>query len=292
LKSVNFESIFIGYLQKSEAPASFPMRAPLNLAEPDPSLARLQRGDATLLSGANYTLFKNAQSLHPSSMPAALVASVAFLKIQDFARRSATEQARLRAQLQAVVAVTAAEIAPAGRVMLDAADGAAVVVLDDPRGALRLAERALTAVAVGLPLSAGVNHGALQLSGRKGGEGMTGDGIAVAAAVAAFAGPSRILVSRSFRDALAEVAPGLEAALAPAGTFTDPGLRTHELFSPDDRALARRSRRYTAIAAVLAIALIGGGVAVRSSTADRQPFMDVVLEKYPYWRDLVQKVSY
>jgi hypothetical protein len=225
-------------------------------------------------------------------MPASLVASVAFLKIQDFARRSATEQARLRAQLQAVVAVTAADIAPAGRIMLDAADGAAIVVLDDPRGALHLAQRALTAVAVGLPLSAGLNHGALQLSGRKGGEGMTGDGIAVAAAVAAFAAPPRLLASRSFRDALAEAAPGLEAALGPAGTFTDPGLRTHELFSPDHGAIQRRSRRYTAVAVALAIALVGAGVAVRNSTADRQPFMDVVLEKYPYWRELVQKVGY
>jgi len=226
-------------------------------------------------------------------MPASLVASVVFLRIQDFARRSASEQARLRAQLQAVVAVTAAEIAPAGRLMLDAADGAAIVVLDDPRAALRVAERALTAVAVGLPLSAGVNHGALQLAGRKGAEGMTGDGIAVAAAVAAFAPTSRVLASRSFRDALAELEPGLEASLASAGTFTDPGLRSHELFKPDERALARRRRRYNAIAATLAIALVGTGAAVRSSTPDRQPFMDIVLEKtQPYWRELVQRVSY
>ena len=66
-------------------------------------------------------------------MAASLVASVVFLKIQDFARRPATEQARLRAQLQAVVAVTASEIAPASRIVLDAADGAAVVVLEEPR---------------------------------------------------------------------------------------------------------------------------------------------------------------
>lgn len=230
-------------------------------------------------------------------MPAAprpsFYASVAFLKIQDFARRPATEQARLRAQLQAVVAVTAAEIPPAGRAMLDAADGAAIVVLDDPRGALRLAERALTAVAVGLPLSAGLNHGALQLAGRKSGEGMTGDGIAVAAAVAAFAGPARVLASRAFRDAMAEVAPGREAALAPAGTFTDPGLRTHEVFTPNERALARRSRRYSAVAAVLAISLIGGAIGVRSSTPDQQPFVEAVLERAePYWRSLVQRISY
>src|SRR5918996_3141925 len=146
-----------------------------------------------------------------------LYASVVFLKIQDFARRPATEQARLRAQMHAVVAVTAAEIPPASRVVLDAADGAAIVVLDDPRAALRLAERALSAVAVGLPLSAGLNHGALELAGRKGAEGMTGDGIAVAAAVAAFAGAARVLASRSFRDAVAAASPGAEAALVSAG---------------------------------------------------------------------------
>jgi hypothetical protein len=226
-------------------------------------------------------------------MPASIFASVAFLKIQDFARRPASEQARLRAQLQAVVAVTAAEIAPASRIVLDAADGVAVVVLDDPRGALRLAERALAAVAVGLPLSAGLNHGALELAGRKGGEGMTGDGIAVAAAVAAFAPPAKVMSSRSFRDALAEVLPGREAMLGPAGTFTDPGLRTHEVFSPHASGLARRSRRYGAIAVLLAVALIGAGAAVRSSLPERAPFVDVVMEKTePYWRELVQRVSY
>jgi hypothetical protein len=221
-------------------------------------------------------------------------ASVAFLKIQDFARRPATEQARLRAQLHAVIAVAAADIPPAGRVVLDAADGAAVVTLDDPRAALRLAERALTAVAVGLPLSAGLNYGALQLAaGRKSAEGMTGDGIAVAASVAAFAGASRILASRAFREAIAEAAPGGEAVLAPAGTFNDPGLRAHELFTPNSRAVGRRSRRYSVIAVILAIGLVGGGVALRSATPNQQPFMEAVLERTePYWRELVQRVSY
>jgi hypothetical protein len=220
-------------------------------------------------------------------------ASVAFLKIQEFARRPATEQARLRAQLHAVVAVTAADIPPAGRVMLDAADGAVIVVLDDPRAALRLAERALTAVAVGLPLSAGLNHGAIQLAGRKGGEGMTGDAISVAAAVAAFAGQARVLASRSFRDAMAEVAPGREAALAPAGTFTDPGLRAHEVFTPNERWVGRRSRRYSVTAVILAVALIGGAIVGRSSTPGQQPFVDAVLERTePYWRELIQRVNY
>ena len=221
-----------------------------------------------------------------------LYASVVFLKIQDFARRPATEQARLRAQLQAVIAVTAADIPLPARVMLDAADGAAIVVLDDARAALRLAERALTAVAVGLPLSAGLNYGALQLAGRKGGEGMTGDGIAVAASVAAFAPAARLLASRAFRNALAQAAPGREALLSPAGTFNDAGLRAHELFKPDEKAPARRSMRYTAAAAVLAVALVGGGIALRNSSGSQPPFVDAVMAKYPVWRELVQKVGY
>src|SRR2546428_7664113 len=113
---------------------------------------------------------------------AATLASVVFLKIQEFARRPVQERTRLGGQLEAVVAVTAAELAPEGRIVLDAADGAAIVVLADPKGALRLAERALSATAAGLPLCIGVNHGAVQLAaGGRGAEGMTGDGISVAA---------------------------------------------------------------------------------------------------------------
>src|SRR5256885_15757724 len=78
---------------------------------------------------------------------AATLASVVFLKIQEFARRPVQEQARLRAQLEAVVAVTAAELALASRIVLDAADGAAIVVLGDPRGGLQLAGRALAPTA-------------------------------------------------------------------------------------------------------------------------------------------------
>src|SRR5438105_4531692 len=115
-------------------------------------------------------------------MPASIVASVVFLRIPDFARRPASEQARLRAQLEAVVAV------------------------GEPVGALRLAQRALSASAAGLPLSAGLNHGALQLAGRKGAEAMTGDAIAVAASIAQFAPASRLLAAKSFRAALADAA--------------------------------------------------------------------------------------
>src|SRR6266571_3046277 len=165
---------------------------------------------------------------------AATLASVVFLKIQEFARRPVQEQTRLRAQLEAVVAVTAAELAPAGRIVLDAADGAAIVVLSDPRGALRLAE---------------------------------------------FASPTRLLLSRSFREALADAAPGLDSGLFAAGVFTDAGLRTHELFSPDRHAAARRRKRLIALGATAVILIVGAGVAVRVSFGGHPKFLDGMIAK-------------
>ena len=210
---------------------------------------------------------------------AATLASVVFLKIQEFARRPVQEQARLRAQLEAVVAVTAAELAPATRIVLDAADGAAVVVLGDPEGALHLAGRALAATAAGLPLCIGVNHGAVQMASARDDDGMIGDGIAVAASVAEFASPVRLLMTRSFRDAMADASPGLESGVFPAGVFTDAGLRTHELFSPDGRVAERRRTRFLALSVAAAIGLIGAGVAARVSAEGHQKFVDSAVVK-------------
>ena len=210
---------------------------------------------------------------------AATLASVVFLKIQEFARRPVQEQARLRAQLEAVVAVTTAELAPANRIVLDAADGAAIVVLGDPRGALQLAGRALAATAAGLPLCVGVNHGAVQLASSRDDDGLIGDGIAVAASVAEFASPSRLLMSRAFRDAMADASPGLESGLFPAGVFTDAGLRTHELFSPDGRVAERRRTRFFALSVAAVIGLIGAGVAALVSAEGHQKFMDGAVVK-------------
>lgn len=209
---------------------------------------------------------------------AATLASVVFLKIQEFARRPVQEQARLRAQLEAVLAVTLAELPPERRIVLDAADGTVVAVLADPKEALRLAERALPAMGAGLPLCIGINHGTVQMA--SGGEnGMIGDGISVAASVAEFASPARVLVSRSFRDALADITPGMQAGFFPAGVFTDGGLRTHELFFPDKQAAGRRHRRLVALGVAAVIGLVGAGIAVRVSTGGHQKVFDGPLGK-------------
>lgn len=215
-------------------------------------------------------------------MPVSFVASVVFLRMQDFARRPAGEQARLRAQLEAVLAVTMSELPAAGRIVLDASDGTVIVLLRDPRGALQLAERALTSASAGLPLCAGLNHGRLQSAGKKGNDGMTGDGIAVAASIAQFTAPGRLYASRAFRDALADAAPGEEAMLVSAGTFNDPGLRTHELYKSDAGAPRRRGRRYTLLGVFFAVALISAGFAYRISQGGEVPGIEEVMAKVPF----------
>ena len=203
-------------------------------------------------------------------------ASVAFLKIHDFGRRPVVEQARLRAQLEAVVAVTLGNLKENSRIVLDAADGIALVVLADPRGALGIAERTLAAGAAGLPLAIGITHGAVRQTGNGAGEGLLGDGIAVAAAIAEIAGPQKVLLTREFRLALADAAPGAEAAVALAGTHTDASLRAHELYKPDPRAVRRRSQRYAAAVALAVLALLGAGVAYRASIEGPQAYADRV----------------
>jgi hypothetical protein len=205
-----------------------------------------------------------------------LFASVAFLKIHDFGRRPVVEQARLRAQLEAVVAVTLPALEESGRVVLDAADGIALVVLGDARGTLRIAERTLAAGVAGLPLAIGITHGAVRQSGNGSAEGLLGDGIAVAAAIAELAGPQKLLLTREFRQALADAAPGAEAAVAAAGTHTDASLRAHELYKPDPRAARSRSRRYAAASALAVLAFLGAGVAYRASIEGPQAYADRV----------------
>lgn len=200
----------------------------------------------------------------PAAQPS-FFASVVFLKIHDFGRRPVVEQTRLRAQLEAAVAVTLHELSEQSRVVLDAADGIALVVLDDPQGALRLSSRALAAGAVGLPLAIGITHGAVRLTGPNQGEGLLGDGVAVAAAIAELAGPQKILLTIEFRHALADAHPGAEAALATAGTHTDASLRSHELYRPDAQAARRRARNYLAATLLVALALAGAGAGYRAS---------------------------
>jgi hypothetical protein len=184
--------------------------------------------------------------------------------------------------------------------VLDASDGAAIVVLANPVGALRLAERALKASAAGLPLCAGINHGAVRVLGSGVGEAMVGDGIAVAASVAQFAPASEVRVTRAFRDALADAAPGQEASLVPKGASTDASLRSHELFTRDRTEFQRRGRTYAALSTAAVVVLLASGVGWRISQQGKEAFINGLAAKYRattaqgerYVRGLVEKAKF
>lgn len=200
----------------------------------------------------------------PDSLPT--LASVVFARITEFARRPVAEQARMRAQLEAALAVSMAAMPPQNRIVLDAPDGIAVAVLRDPAGALDVAERWLNATAAGVPVAIAINHGAIRLAQELGDQqGLIGDAIGTAAAIAHFAGAGRAFVSRAFRDALAEADPGRSACLKPAGVFTDANVRTHELLAPVPGA---RSRRRSVLAAVGVTLVFGIGAALVAFQAD------------------------
>jgi hypothetical protein len=189
----------------------------------------------------------------PGSLP--VLASVVFIRITEFARRPVAEQARLRAQLESALAVALIRIPQPIRIILDAPDGMAIAVLDNPAAALDIAQNCMSASAAGVSMAVAINHGAIRMAPYDAGsQGLIGDAAGTAAAIAHFAGPARLFVSRSFREALSEHSPARALSIRPAGVFTDANVRTHELFAPDPTSALRR-RKILAVAG--AVALIG-----------------------------------
>lgn len=212
----------------------------------------------------------------PGSLPA--LASVVFIRITEFARRPVAEQARLRAQLESALAVALIRIPAQLRIILDAPDGMAIAVLGNPAAALDIAQRCMSASAAGVSMAVAVNHGAIRLaSDDSGHEGLIGDAVGTAAAIAHFAGPARLFVSRSFREALAASSPARAISIRPAGIFTDANVRTHELFAPDPTAALRRRKILAAVGAAVLICIFAALVyfhdAIRRELRAGQPAM-------------------
>lgn len=191
------------------------------------------------------------------------LASVIVLKIQEFARRPVAEQSGLKAQLEALVALAIRPLPAANRVVLDTPDGVTVVTLGDPQAALELAERS-QAAAADLPLCIGVNHGpVMAATDAVRGAGLVGDGLTAGMTLANVATPGRFLASRAFHDALEAHAPGRAADLSSVGVFTDPNVRTHELYALDQQASRARRRRLMLAGTLSVIVILGLGIAAR-----------------------------
>ena len=194
-------------------------------------------------------------------------ASIVFIRIQDFARRPVGEQAELKDRLERLVADVAALLPADGRIVLDALDGAAIIIPQRPELALDAADAAQKSAAA-LPFCIGINYGAIKAVSSMAAPDdpdatLVGDGLDTARAVAEFAKPGRYLTTRAFREVLKIRAPARVHALGPSGTFTDLRLRTHELFVRDAR-FARRRRLKLITFGVLGVAgILSVGVVVR-----------------------------
>ncbi len=171
----------------------------------------------------------------------------------------------MRSQLESAVAVAFQGVPARCRIPLDAPDGMAIAVLAHPEAALNIAERCSSVAEIGIALSIGINHGAIQLMPDDSDHpGLLGDTIGIAASIAEFGGPQRITASRTFTDALSQANPMRARSLKSAGTYTDAQVRTHELFTPDLGANTRRRKILVATGGALAVALLAGAIALRS----------------------------
>ncbi|MGH7542378.1 MAG: adenylate/guanylate cyclase domain-containing protein, partial [Gemmatimonadota bacterium] len=135
---------------------------------------------------------------------------------------------------------------------------------EEPERAVRCAAAIRDAVdGLGLRIRCGLHAGEVQRAG----DGIGGIGVHIAARVAARAGPDEVLVSRTVRDlvagsGLAFADRGVHALKGVSGEWRLYALRKEseaERASRSTRSWARVSRKRTAIASVVAAALIGLG---------------------------------
>jgi hypothetical protein len=190
-------------------------------------------------------------------------ATVVFFGLADFGAQPVAAQAKLKEGLEFALAAALAPIKAAQRLVVETRDGAAVVLLDEPDAALDFGNR-VRAAAPALPLCIGINHGPVKLSltGAHG-PALVGDVLAAGAAVAGFAKPGATLVSRSYRDALAQAAPQRAKSLRPAGVFTDAAVRSHEVFAPGTDGAVSRRRRLLLLGTVGVAGILAAGVVKR-----------------------------
>lgn len=199
------------------------------------------------------------------------LASVVVLRIAEFTRKPVAEQVRLKGWLDALVTFAIRPVPAAARIVLDAPEGVAVVVLDGPGMALELAKRSQFA-AEGLRLCIGVNHGPVMsaLDAHRG-PGLIGDGLTAGVTLSNAAKPGRFVASRSFREALKASDPRHLRELGPAGTYTDAQLRAHELFALDWRPAFARRLRLIVYGTLTIAAIIGAGFVARFGRLAYEP---------------------
>jgi hypothetical protein len=156
------------------------------------------------------------------------------------------------AALRAVLEAAAAAWDRKRRVVLQAAEGFAIVGPVAPSTALAAARRAAAHPQAGA-VAIALHHGALRVIGDS---RVSGEGLTAAAVVAGLAG-ARTTVSAAFREALAQEAAPLAANLEPVTDVAGPGGAA--LFRDDPARARSRGQRRTLLAAGGMAALLAAG---------------------------------
>lgn len=197
------------------------------------------------------------------SADAPSLASVVFVRIDGFARLSVAEQMQHKTALEALLKDMLGALDPDQGIVLDAPDGQALVVLDNPGAALQVAARALSASGA-QPFRIGLNHGPVRRASAQGQvAALIGDGLLAASQAAGFAPPGRLFVTQAFREALALIAPQRAQGLVAAGMFTDTLVRSHAMFVYEPQAARRRRRNLILIGALGVAAILAAGYGAR-----------------------------
>ena len=200
----------------------------------------------------------------PETRSSAAHASVVHLRVAGFALSGAAERAGIKKDLEGAVSAALAGIDEADRIVLDAPEGMALVFLAGAPAALGFVHRFMSREAKQLP-AIGLSHGPVRcVEDATTGPSFVGGALSEAMIAARFATAGSGLATRSFRDALARVAPHDARYLSPAGTMTDDRDRAFELFHAERELMGTRRRRFFTVAASLAVGMLVVGGAGRA----------------------------
>lgn len=173
--------------------------------------------------------------------PRNLLCTILFMDLVGYSSRSLDDQARIKQQLNALVARVLQDIPPDTRLALDTGDGAALCFMGDPQEALQAAMllRDLLAQRYGarMPARIGLHMGPVRviqdINDRL---NVVGDGINVAQRIMDFAAPGQIVVSRACFDIMSRIAQDSADLFRYAGVHEDKHGRIHELHIVRDSA--------------------------------------------------------
>ena len=182
-----------------------------------------------------------------------------FLRIRNFASLTPAEKGRQHERVIDAVRTLVPFWRDDSRVVLEAADGAAIVGLDDPALALEAAECAAGHPGFGI----GLHHGPVHTTVVDGETPLAGAGIDAAHAIAGVSGDHPLLATSEFRQALLAATPDGVETLRRVGQDSDARLHSLEIYTCDPRLAHSRRRRRLLVGGATVGAILGLGLVTR-----------------------------